>query len=87
MDPKQIIEEYNARERSVENYREIALLLLIVSVIVLVLHAVNRTRIGPWGGMMLAAGLVLLVLSLALGLLSFLRLRCPNCSRVLIGVR
>jgi hypothetical protein len=87
MDPKQIIEEYNARERSVENYREVALLLLIVSVIVLVLHAINRTRIGLWGGAMLAAGLVLLVLSLALGLLSFLRRRCPNCSRVLIGVR
>jgi hypothetical protein len=81
-----IIEEYNARSRSVENHREVALLLLIVSVIVLLVYAVNRTRIGLWGGVMLAAGLIFLALSLALALLSLLRLRCPNCSRVLIGV-
>jgi hypothetical protein len=83
MDLMDIIAEYNARSRSARNYREVALLLLVVAAIVLALHAINRARIEFWGGIILAAGIILLVVSFALAMLSFLKLRCPNCSRVL----
>jgi len=86
MDPMDIIEEYNARSRSARNYREVGLLLLVVAVIVFALYAIYRARVEFWGGIILAAGIILLVVSFALAMLSLLKLRCPNCSRVLSEV-
>jgi uncharacterized Zn finger protein (UPF0148 family) len=83
MDPLEIIAQFSARSRSARNYREVGLLLLVVSIIVFALYAVNRARIEFWGGIILAAGIILLVVAFALAMLSFLKVRCPNCSRVL----
>jgi hypothetical protein len=86
MNDMEIIEQYHARSASARNYREAAILLLVVGAIVMALYAINRARIEFWGGVILAAGIILLVVSFALAMLSFMRLRCPNCSRVLGGL-
>jgi hypothetical protein len=86
MNDMDIIEQYHARSASARNYREVAILLLVVGAIMMALYAINRSRIEFWGGVILAAGIILLVVSFALALLSFMRLRCPNCSRVLGGL-
>jgi len=86
MEPIEIIEEYGARSRSARNYRDAGALSLIVGVVVFVLYAINRERMEFWGGIVLAAGIILGVAAFALAVLAFLKLRCPNCSRVLSEV-
>jgi hypothetical protein len=83
MNELEIIEEFNNRSKSVRKYRETAALLLVVSIILLALYGVNQTRLGMGGGVLLGVGVVLLVVCFALALLSFIKLRCPNCHRIL----
>ncbi len=83
MNELEIMEEYGNRSRSARTYREIAALLLVISIILLALYGINQARMGIWGGVLLAAGIVLMVACFALALLSFINLRCPNCGRVL----
>jgi hypothetical protein len=80
---RNIIGEYRARSASARIHREAAFLLMVVAAVVLGLYGLNRTRMEMWAGLVLAAGIVLLVLSFALAMLSLLKLRCPVCSRIL----
>ncbi|MBN2084514.1 MAG: zinc ribbon domain-containing protein [Anaerolineales bacterium] len=83
MNTIEIVEEYQSRSHAARAYREIAVLLLVVSVIVWALYGINRAQLGAWGGVVLAAGIVIGAATFALAALSIIKLRCPNCDRVL----
>jgi hypothetical protein len=82
MNEIEIIEEFEDRSKSAKNYREIGALLLIISVVLFSLDAIYRTRIGIWEGVILAAGIIGLTIAAASAVLSLIKLRCPNCSRI-----
>jgi hypothetical protein len=83
MNVVEVVEEYQARARTARMYRDIAALLLVVTIIGFTLYGINRTQLGNWGVAALAAAVVLAVATLALAALSFIKLRCPNCDRAL----
>jgi hypothetical protein len=83
MNAIEIVEEFQSRSKSVRIYREAAALLLAVAVILLGLYGIIRAPLGAWGGAVLAAGAAAGVAAIGLAAVSFLRLRCPNCSRIL----
>jgi|GEM_PF-4035740 len=83
MNQMEVVEEYQSRSHAARTYREIAALLLVVSIIVFALYGINRARLGAWGGAVLAAGILIGVAAFALAALSVVKLRCPNCDRVL----
>jgi hypothetical protein len=82
MNEIEIIQEFEDRSRSAKNFREIGALLLIISVVLFSLDAIYRTRIGIWEGVILAAGIIALTIAAAVAVLSLIKLRCPNCSRI-----
>ena len=86
MNAIEIVEEYQGRSHAARAYREVAALLLAVSVIVWALYGINRAQLGAWGGVVLAAGIVLGAATFALAAISIIKRRCPNCDRVLGGV-
>jgi len=83
MTETEIVAEYEERLGAAEKYRGLAALFLVLAVIALAGYGVYQNRAADWNGVLLLAGLALLLLALAFSLLSFLKLRCPNCSRVL----
>ena len=83
MDAIEIIEAYEVRSKTARMYREIAALILVISIILLALDGIYRTKIGIWEGILLAAGIILLVLAFASAMLSLIKLQCPNCSRII----
>jgi hypothetical protein len=83
MDELTIIREFKERSQTARKYRTAAAVFLAVSILLLTLSGIDQPRIGAWGGLLLAAGLIFLVLSLAAALISFIELKCPSCSRVL----
>jgi hypothetical protein len=83
MNPMEIVEEFQNRSKAARLYREIAALLLVVAVILFSLYGIYRASIGTWSGAVLAAGIVLGVTTFALAFISYTRLRCPNCDRIL----
>jgi hypothetical protein len=87
MNEIEIMEDFQSRSGNARKYREIAELLLVVSVALFAGYAVERARLGEWGGAVLAGAGVLAAVTAALAALSYVKLRCPNCSRVLGGLR
>jgi len=78
-----IVEEFQSRSKTVRAAREAAALLLAVAVILLGLYGIIRIQLGAWGGAVLAAGAAAGVAAIGLAAVSFFRLRCPNCGRIL----
>ncbi len=87
MNQIEIVEEFQNRVHSARAYREVAALLLVVSIILFSVYGILQTQIGIWGGVVLAAGVVGGVITFTLAAVSFINLRCPNCDRVLGEVR
>ncbi len=83
MNAMEVVEEYQNRSNSARSYREAAALLLVVSIVLFTVYGIARTRIGIWGGVVLAAGVVSGVITITLAVMSYVKLRCPNCGRVL----
>ncbi|MGB7537882.1 MAG: zinc ribbon domain-containing protein [Anaerolineales bacterium] len=78
-----IIEEFQNRSKTARGYREAAALLLVIAIVLFTLYAIYRAPIGAWGGAVLAAGVAVGVATIGLTAVSYLKLRCPNCGRVL----
>jgi ribosomal protein S27E len=83
MNAMEVVEEYQSRSNSARAYREVAALLLVVSIVLFTIYGIYRTQIGVWSGVVLAAGVVGGVVAFTLAVMSFIKLRCPNCDRVL----
>jgi hypothetical protein len=78
-----IVEEFQKRSKTARAYREAAALLLAITIILFALHAIYRAPVGAWGGAVLAAGVAASVATIGLAAVSYLKLRCPNCDRIL----
>jgi Zn finger protein HypA/HybF involved in hydrogenase expression len=83
MNAMEIVEEFQNRVHSARAYREVAALMLVVSIVLFTLYGIYRTQIGLWSGAVLAAGVMCGVAAFTLAVMSYLKLRCPNCDRVL----
>jgi hypothetical protein len=86
MNETDVVEEFQSRSGAARAYREIAALLLLVSIVAFAAYGIYRSRIGTWAGAVLAAAVVLAAVTIALAVLSYVKLRCPNCGGVLGGV-
>jgi hypothetical protein len=78
-----ILEEFQERSGAARLYRGIAVLLLVIALVFFALYGIDRAQFGVWSGAVLAGGIVLTAAALVLAALSLLRLRCPNCGRVI----
>jgi hypothetical protein len=81
MNDYEIQTEYQNRLDAAGKYRGLAALFLLPAVAALAGYFFSRAA--EWSGLLLLAGVILLALALALGVLSIFKLRCPNCSRIL----
>jgi hypothetical protein len=87
MNQMEIVDEFQNRSKAARAYREAAALLLVIAVVLFALYAIYRTPVGAWGGAVLAAGVAVGVATIGLAAVSYLKLRCPNCDRILGEVR
>jgi len=78
-----IIEEFQSRSKAARAYREAAAILFVIAIVLFALYAIYRASFGAWGGAVLAAGVAVGVATIGLTTVSYLKLRCPNCDRIL----
>jgi hypothetical protein len=83
MNEFEIVAEYENRLGAARKYRGLAAAFLVLAVADLAVFGFFQNREAGWSGMVLLAGLILSALTLAFAVLSVLKLRCPDCSRIL----